>query len=164
MFVLSGCLVFVIKYLINRGCNNFIVVFAFAFYTFNPVIAILSFAMTKDIYFAAALLLLSIDLLELVRDTNNFLKKPVYYLSFVFLGVISCLLRNNFIYAYILLVPILYVILRKKAAKVILLIITPIVVTMLCTKIVYPLVNFTINKQKNLVNYVSLKRNSLNFI
>ena len=120
--------------------------------------------MTKDIYFAAALLLISIDLLELVRDTNNFLKKPVYYLSFIFLGVISCLLRNNFIYAYILLVPILYVILRKKASKVILLIITPIVVTMLCTKIVYPLVNFTINKQKNLVNYISLKHNSLNFI
>lgn len=141
MLVLSGCLAFIIKYLINRGCNNFIVVFAFAFYTFNPVTAILSFAMTKDIYFAAALLLLSISLLELVRDTNSFLKKPVYYLSFIFLVVISCLLRNNFIYVYILLVPILFVILRKKAPKAILLIVTPVVVTMLCTKIVYPLAN-----------------------
>lgn len=141
MLVLSGCLAFVIKYLINRGCNNFIVVFAFCFFAFNPVIAILSFAMTKDIYFAAALMLMSINLLELVRDPNTFLKKPVYCLSFVLFTVISCLLRNNFIYAYILLFPILFIMLRKASKKVFMIILAPIVLTMLCTRLVYPFAN-----------------------
>ncbi len=141
MLVLSGCLALVIRYLIYRKCNNFIIVLAFVFYTFNPVIAILSFAMTKDIYFAVFLLLLSISLLELIRDTKLFLKKPVYYLSFIFFAVISCLLRNNFIYAYILLIPCLLIILRKADKKIVILIIAPVVLTMLCTNIVYPLAN-----------------------
>ena len=141
MVVLSGCLALVTRYLIYRKCNNFIVVIAFVFYAFNPVIAIFSFTMTKDVYFAAFLILFSISLLELVRDTKLFLRKPVYCVSFILLAVISCLFRNNFIYAYILLIPVLGILLRKRGKRVLIVVLAPVVLTLLCTKVLYPLAN-----------------------
>ena len=140
MIILSGCLSIVVKYLVDRNCTNLVIVFAFAFYTFNPVIAILSFVMTKDIYFAAFLVMFSIILLELMRDTSSFMKRPTCYIAFISCVTVSCLLRNNFIYVYVLLLPILWFVLRRERKSYIILIVAPIVITMIFTKLIYPLV------------------------
>lgn len=139
MLVLSCCLALTIKYLINRGCGNLVFVIALCFYAFNPIISIFSFVMTKDVYFSAFLLLFSVCLAEMVRDSEQFLKKPVWGLGYVFCGVMSCLLRNNFVYAYILLLPVLFVVLRRECRKLLPSLVLPIVISMLCTSFVYPL-------------------------
>lgn len=140
MLVLSGCLSIVVKYMIDRKCNNVLITFTLMFYTLNPVIAIFSFVMTKDIYFASFLAVTSVTLLEMIREPHSFVKKPICYITFIVSATLSCMLRNNFIYVYILLLPILFYILRKKCKRCILIAIAPIVIAMTISQTIYPMV------------------------
>lgn len=102
-----------IKYLIDKNINNYLVLFSILFFTINPVISIFSIIMTKDVYFSGFLILLTIELLKLGSNPKRYLESIKNICVFIFFVVLASLFRNNFIYVFILLIPVLLIVYRK---------------------------------------------------
>ena len=118
MLFLSCAFAKLIKYMINRKVNNFIVVFAVLFFMFNPVISMFSVIMTKDVYFCGFLVLFIIELLKLSSNSEQYLNSYKSLIFFVSFAVFSSLFRNNFIYVIIVMIPTFLIVFRKHLKKI----------------------------------------------
>lgn len=126
MLFLSFVFARMVKFMINKKINNYLILLTFLFVTINPIISIFSIIMTKDVYFTGFVILFIIELLKLIEDHNNYLKKVHNWIIFILVTVLACLFRNNCIYAYICIVPILIIVLRKYLKQILLISLLPI--------------------------------------
>lgn len=122
MQVLTVTAVFtcVVRHMAQRGVNRGIVIVTWAFYALCPNIVVFSLITTKDVLFGAALIGFVLILLRLSEiynlggDNEQAIRSmmPVFCIT----GVLSCLLRNNMIYAMIIsavIILLVYKTLRK---------------------------------------------------
>lgn len=112
-FVFSAVLWYMAKINMHYGLR----IITFIWFALNPVNAIFSFVPTKDVMFAGIFVLLTISVIDLIRNPEGFFKNIRKQLIFGILIVMFCLFRGNAIYAAILFLPIFIYAFRKKYLK-----------------------------------------------
>lgn len=95
------------KYLSLNGSVVILFLLFCALYPLNPVSAMTA---TKDIYFSAVFIVIMTDICCAAAGGKAYDKKG--YALFIFLLILSCLLRNNMIYCYFLCVLFLLIFLK----------------------------------------------------
>jgi len=96
----------------RHGAPGWTLLLLTAFFALHPVFSVMSMSMTKDTLFAAAILVLSLESFELIRDPESFFSRKLRCAFFAFLTVNTALMRNNGIFALALLFPALLIVLR----------------------------------------------------
>lgn len=96
----------------RRGAPLWTVMLMLAFYALHPVFSVMSVSMTKDTLFAAAVLVFSLKTWEMIESPESFFARRQTCAFYVVLGVGSALLRNNGVFALLLMFPALLVALR----------------------------------------------------
>jgi hypothetical protein len=118
MLVMSAVFTVVIRWMINKRINNYIILFSILFFALNPTFAIFANIMTKDIYFSVCFLLMSMEILNMCCDSKAYFEKKGRLIRFAVISLLCCLFRNNMIYIYILMVPVLIIVLKKYWKKI----------------------------------------------
>lgn len=113
MLLLSASFAGVINFLIKKKMRNGIILASLLFLSVNPVIAICALLPVKDIYFTAFFILAVVEICKLYMDPVAYLSKVKSYIILGIFILLSCLFRNNAIYAFILGVPVVVVSLKK---------------------------------------------------
>ena len=105
-------------------------VLAVLFFGMFPTIVMYTLCSTKDGLFSTFLLLLVIELMKLLMDTENFFKFKRHIFLLIFSAMMMSLLRHNGFYAYIVFIPFGVFALRRYYKKVLILFIIPVVLSM----------------------------------
>lgn len=113
MALLSLAFTYLIRLMIQRHMKNWIILISLLFVCFNPVIAIFSFIPTKDALFAVFFILYSVELCTFICEKENYTHNIFAICRLIIFAILSCLLRNNMIYAIILSAIIGIILLRK---------------------------------------------------
>ena len=87
-------------------------VFSAGFIMLNPVMAIMSLPVTKDIPFTAALTALIIKLFQMEKNSEEFFGNLRNSIILIALCTVACLLRNNMI--YVLILSFILIIVKKR--------------------------------------------------
>lgn len=91
----------------------------FVFYALHPMFSVLSISQSKDVPFAAALLVLSLLSWEMLRDQDSFFSSRGKRICFVLMTVFTIHMRKNGIAAILLLFPALILSLHKQRMRII---------------------------------------------
>ena len=137
MVLLSFALTKLIKYLIKKKVNNWLILISILF-IINPVIAIFSLTMTKDVYFAIFFILALLELFKLIENPKIYLKKKINWVKYTIFTLLATLFRNNVIYVYILLLPFMYFYFKTDKIKIICLALIPILINIFIGNCIYP--------------------------
>lgn len=101
-----------LRYLYHKSGSVILCTISMLFYGLFPVNSILTISSTKDILFAAFVLIFFIDVLRFLQDD---IKKPIFHIRIIFNAVLMLLFRNNAIYAFLpALAVILFVQIKEK--------------------------------------------------
>ncbi len=93
LFVLAVCF-YLLVWMFKNNVNKLIVIGSYFYFLFVPVLHIFVMITTKDVLFSCLFLLLAISYIDLIRNFN--LKKACWFVAYI---VLSCLFRNNMMYA-----------------------------------------------------------------
>lgn len=104
MILCASVLSYACCWLKKMGAPNLAVLASIAFFAWNPIIARYSFTMWKDIPFSLCVVLVVLLLLELALTQTRFLTSKRRCFALALLVLVSCLLRNNALYAMALTV------------------------------------------------------------
>ena len=118
MLILSAIFAFIIYYMAKQEFNVYIIIFSFLMFALFPLNAIFSFIPTKDVLFAVAFLILTINIINICKDSNKFFASLGNNVSLLLSCVFCCLLRNNALYVIILLGIIFIFAFKKQWEKV----------------------------------------------
>ncbi len=132
MCLLSGSIAYFINTLRSYRIRPFILLLITAFYALIPYHAVFAVTIWKDIPFAAAVLLFGCTILRLTyQDRIRFREMTVFILS----GIMICLFRSNGWYAFLLSLPFLLFVYRRRAK-----VFYPALLAILCTAVIvkYP--------------------------
>lgn len=132
-FVLAGLL-----RALARRTSGFLSLLGLLFFALNPVIALFSFSTTKDVWQTIFMVGLLITLLDWVDGSRN---KGLVARTFLW-GLCSCLIRRNFICAWVGLMIVLFFAIKKVDWKRTLMLCggAVLVAFLLVTKVLYPLI------------------------
>ena len=106
MIVLALVLGRTVEWLYVKGARKEICFFAEIFYALNPLIAIYSFTMWKDILFSAGVILLVMVLYDILTNKEKNISKN-HLIELVFVCLWIAFLRNNGIYIVIIVLGVL---------------------------------------------------------
>ncbi len=96
----------------RRGAPVWVTLLMLALYSLHPVFSVMSVSMTKDTLFAAAVLVFSLMSWTLLEDPAAFFAGKARCALYVLMGVGAALLRNNGVFALLLMAPALIAVLR----------------------------------------------------
>ena len=106
MVVLASALAAVPWTLARHGGRAWVCVLALLLPVLNPVIHLFSINPTKDVLFAAALVMLLLRLYVLAVEGVRVLGRRSFWAGYCAIALACCLLRNNAVYALALAVPV----------------------------------------------------------
>lgn len=129
MQMISTALVlsYVIYYMAKKNVPTKYRIITFIFLLFNPIIPMYTVRIEKSIYFALLLTLVTIQIMEMITNKDEYFKKKIHYVTLPIEILIMSLLRNNGIYITILLFIMLLILNRKYWKNILLLLLTPII-------------------------------------
>ena len=113
MIFFSFVLAKVLKLMIDKKSDNWIIIISILFFALNPSIAIFSMSMTKDIFFTGFFVLLILEIYKLEDNKSEYLKSIKKWITLFLITLFMFLFRNNGIFIGIS-VFILYLIKNKK--------------------------------------------------
>lgn len=107
MALMAGAFGWALSFLYQRRVPGWVRVLLFLFFSFFPANPVLAMSTTKDVLFAAFVLLYTLCLYRMAcgRDVRQGGKAQAVY---IVAGVLMLLFRNNAVYAFIVSVPIVY--------------------------------------------------------
>lgn len=107
MALMAGTFGWALSFLYQRRVPGWGRVLLFLFFSFFPATPVLAMSTTKDVLFAAFVLLYTLCLYRMAcgRDVRQGGKAQAVY---IVVGVLMLLFRNNAVYAFIVSVPIVY--------------------------------------------------------
>ena len=117
ILVLASIFSYSLVFLYKHKVNFKILIAILSFYALTPIFGYFSIVMWKDIYFAAFLLLLTIECYKLIENRNNL--KISNMLSFIIVSIFTIFFRNNAIYMYFVLIIFSFIMLRNNYKKLI---------------------------------------------
>lgn len=115
MLILSAVFAMIIKMMIDKNIPNIATLFSIIFFSINPVMPLMAISTTKDVLFAATMIVVTkkiYDLVSIVVNDETITKKEILKYSVAVL--LMCFMRNNAAYAFLGLLPFLVWGLRKQ--------------------------------------------------
>lgn len=119
---------YLIYYMAKKNVPTKYRIITFVFLLINPIIPMYTVRIEKSIYFALLLTLVTIQIIEMITNKDEYFKKKIHYVTLPIEILIMSLLRNNGIYITILLCIILLILHRKYWKNILLLLLTPIII------------------------------------
>lgn len=119
---------YLIYYMAKKNVPTKYRIITFLFLLINPIIPMYTVRIEKSIYFALLLTLVTIQIIEMITNKDEYFKKKIHYVTLPIEILIMSLLRNNGIYITILLCIILLILHRKYWKNILLLLLTPIII------------------------------------
>ena len=119
---------YLIYYMAKKNVPTKYRIITFVFLLINPIIPMYTVRIEKSIYFALLLTLVTIQIIEMMTNKDEYFKKKIHYVTLPIEILIMSLLRNNGIYITILLFIILLILNRKYWKNILLLLLTPIII------------------------------------
>ena len=101
-------------WLAKRRCPRWTFVLSMAYFVLNPVFAMYSVTMWKDVLFSALVLLYLLNLVDIVRSGGAWLERKRLFIWFLALNVLIAFMRNNGYYIIFVTLAVLLIIYRKK--------------------------------------------------
>lgn len=104
-------------YIYNKFNNIKILIASICFFALSPFNMILAISSCQDSIFAGLFVLVLLSTLEMIENNSKFWstwKKPLKYFILVFL---LCAIRNNALYAFIVVIPFAIILLKKNKFK-----------------------------------------------
>lgn len=117
MCVVAFCFTYMLSFLKRHGVHKKYRVICFLFLAFFPVIPMYALCSTKDTLFTAALLMYMLLLYEMLSSEGVFFQNKKRIIMLIASTFLMLSLRNNAVYAYILLVPVILWVKRKNGTK-----------------------------------------------
>ena len=117
MLVITLIMTYVLDYLRKRGIGKNSVILWTLYYGVFPTIVMYTLCSSKDGLFSAFLLLMTVLLTELVRDTDGFMSDKKKQVLLLISAVLMPLMRHNGFYAYLVFVPFALIYFRKKISR-----------------------------------------------
>ncbi|RKM54265.1 hypothetical protein D6853_13630 [Butyrivibrio sp. X503] len=129
MLVITLIMTYVINYLRKRGIGKNSIILWTLYYGVFPTIVMYTLCSSKDGLFSAFLLLMTVLLIELVRDTEGFMSDKKKQMLLLASAVLMPLMRHNGFYAYLVFIPFALIYFRKKiSGKLVGLLVIPIII------------------------------------
>ena len=113
MALLSLTMAYLLFVIFREKPGKIFIILSTVFIAFNPVMAVMSLAMTKDVPFAMALIGLALCLLKMVKNPDAFFGNLRDCVVLILLSVLSGLLRNNMVYALVFSFIFMVVVIRE---------------------------------------------------
>ena len=120
MLVITAIFAYVVTYLQKRGLGKRGRILWLAFYGIFPTIVMYTICSCKDGLFSALLLLMTVFLIQLVRDREAFCSDKKKVAAFVITTALMPLFRHNGFYAYLVFIPFALIYFRKSLKAVLL--------------------------------------------
>ena len=117
MIPLAAALAYSLRFAARRGVPTFLIWLLFAFYALHPMFSVLSVSQSKDVPFAAALLVLSLLSFDALSGPDAFFASRGKRILFVLMTVGTIHMRKNGVAAVVLLFPALVLALRGRRKK-----------------------------------------------
>lgn len=117
MLCVAGCFAFLLSYLRRKKVSRAVYFAGVLYFAFFPVIVMFSLCSAKDALFTSALLLLLICLLQIGLHAEEFAASKKWLMLFIVSAAGMMLFRNNGLYAFILMIPVLLLYMRKRRMK-----------------------------------------------
>lgn len=113
MLMMAAAFGYTCRFIAKRGAPVLIQLLIIVFFALWPVNAIFSVSVTKDVLYAAALLLLVLFTIDMIQDKAGFFSSWKRMLRYVVTAFLMMALRNNGIYMLFVFTPFLVIGLRK---------------------------------------------------
>lgn len=111
--IFAFTLAYLIDYLSKEKARFMIKLLSLIAFMFLPIFPIMAVTATKDVLFAAFFLILSLNLIDLLKYQEKFINKPFNIIMLVVFSALTLLFRNNALYAFCLFLPFIIFYLRK---------------------------------------------------
>ncbi len=129
MLVITAVFAYVLEFMKKQGIGKKRRVFWTLYYGLFPTIVMFVLCSSKDGLFSAFLLLLTVFLIQLVKEPEKFLGDRKKVAAFIAAAVLMPCFRHNGFYAYLVFVPFALIYFRKKLGRVLVLMLTvPVVI------------------------------------
>ncbi len=113
MLIMSAIFSFVIYYMAKKNISISFRIVTLIFFAIYPINAIYSITMWKDIIFSGFVVLVIIQMIEIVTNTEVFFQKKKNIILFILSLIIMSLFRNNGIYVTVFAMPFLIITVKK---------------------------------------------------
>ena len=141
LIFMSACFAYTVTALYREGIKRAAVIAVLASYLLLPYHGSYSVTVWKDVPFGGMVLLMCTVLWQLLECSKRGEKAGAGLLLFVFSAFGVCLLRSNGLYAFILALPFILIVFRKRNIKIAFIAAGTAVASMLITGVVYPSLN-----------------------
>lgn len=119
--LLALSIAYAMAWLGSIGCPRALWITLLVFFALSPQHAIMAVSGTKDILFAACMLVITVELCRLLREPQRRLRKGVLLADALLLAA-ACMLRNNAVYGFLLLTALAFLFFRRQLGRRILLV------------------------------------------
>lgn len=117
MLLVSGVFTYLLAYLRKKKVSAGFRVLSLLYFALFPVIVMFTLCSAKDTIFTAALLLLLVSMLEFGIEGESFCDDRKKMALFMGSALVMMLFRKNGVYAYLVLLPVVFLLRRKIAVK-----------------------------------------------
>lgn len=117
MLLVSGVFTYLLAYLRKKKVSAGFRVLSLLYFALFPVIVMFTLCSAKDTIFTAALLLLLVSMLEFGIEGESFCDNRKKMALFMGSALVMMLFRKNGVYAYLVLLPVVFLLRRKIAVK-----------------------------------------------
>ena len=114
MILAAGGFTFLLSYLRRKKVSPFLRLVSLFYLGLFPTVVMFTLCSAKDALFTLALLLLLISLLEMGTRAEDFYASAGWQILFVLSGAAMMLFRNNGFYAFLVMIPILLFLQRRR--------------------------------------------------
>ena len=114
MILAAGGFTFLMSYLRRKKVSPILRLVSLFYLGLFPTVVMFTLCSAKDALFTLALLLLLISLLEMGTRAEDFYASAGWQILFVLSGAAMMLFRNNGLYAFLVMIPILLFLQRKR--------------------------------------------------
>lgn len=119
MIIMATMFATVLHYLSKKKVPTVVRGITLLFYMFYPIHALFGVTMWKDVLFAGAVPIFLLLTVELIFNTDNFLKKKSNIIIYMIVSVLLFFMRNNGMYMVVLSMPFIAIVLWKNWKKII---------------------------------------------
>lgn len=119
MIIMAIMFATVIRYISRKQAPLAVRIIVLLYYMFYPINALFGVTMWKDVIFSGIIPIYAILVIELLFNTEVFLKSRKSIITYIIISILVMFLRNNGMYIVILTIPFIIIALRKYWKKVI---------------------------------------------
>ena len=142
---------FIIKFLYKNNVKKWLIISAYLILVINPIMPIMALTTTKDVYFGMCLVMTILYFYDFLTNEKEYLDNPKKWIPLCIFITLSCLFRNNAIYAFLVVAIIILIIYRKNFKKVFIIFICPLLLFYIINGPVYTLMGLSEGNKREML-------------